>query len=306
MRYINKYENSAAIQAAVDNEQLGKPYVAYDMELGKIVWGSKNQFKKMPLTFEITGDGYIDWFTETEEKGLIIEYKLNDGDWTELGATTEGTHIDVVSGDTVQFRGKNDSYFDLDLNSIVGSFNGSTCEFNVKGNIMSLINSTNYTNLTSFPEGSSDNFAFLFDNCTGLTDASNLLLPATTLANDCYFAMFNDCHSLTTAPELPATTLAEECYGNMFKYCTSLTTAPELPATTLAEMCYANMFEGCTNLNYIKCLATDISATDCTIGWAIDVAETGTFITPSTTNWTTGVNGIPTNWTRVNSDVDGR
>ena len=60
--------------------------------------------------------------------------------------------------------------------------------------------------------------------------------------------MFQDCTSLTTAPELPATTLGTSCYMNMFRGCTSLTTAPALPATTLANNCYAYMFSGCTSL----------------------------------------------------------
>ena len=54
----------------------------------------------------------------------------------------------------------------------------------------------------------------------------------------CYSGMFQNCRSLTTAPELPATTLASSCYNSMFSLCESLTTAPELPATTLADGCY--------------------------------------------------------------------
>ena len=85
----------------------------------------------------------------------------------------------------------------------------------------------------------------------------------------------------------------------MFYGCTSLTTAPELPATTLAEYCYNYMFIDCTNLNYIKCLATDISASNCTNNWVYGVQTTsGTFIKNSSmSSWTTGVNGIPSNWT---------
>ena len=59
-----------------------------------------------------------------------------------------------------------------------------------------------------------------------------------TLTNYCYYGLFYNCTSLTTAPELPATTLAESCYSNMFSGCTSLTSAPVLPATTLAGRCY--------------------------------------------------------------------
>lgn len=136
----------------------------------------------------------------------------------------------------------------------------------------------------------------MFSNCTSLTTAP--ALPATTLAKSCYGFMFAHCTSLTTAPELPATTLAFDCYSDMFNGCTSLMTAPELPATTLVKYCYSQMFKGCTSLNYIKCLATDISATGCTNNWVSNVASSGTFVkAESMTSWTTGVNGIPNNWT---------
>ena len=110
--------------------------------------------------------------------------------------------------------------------------------------------------------------------------------------------MFRYCQSLITAPELPATTLANGCYFLMFCECESLTTAPELPATTLSNSCYARMFENCFSLNYIKCLATDISAGGCTGDWAYGVAASGTFVkNANMSSWTTGSDGIPTNWT---------
>lgn len=40
-----------------------------------------------------------------------------------------------------------------------------------------------------------------------------------TMANSCYSYMFYGCTSLTTAPILPATTLAEYCYFGMFDSC---------------------------------------------------------------------------------------
>ena len=110
------------------------------------------------------------------------------------------------------------------------------------------------------------------------------------------------CRSLTTAPELPATTLANYCYWGMFMSCTSLTTAPALPATTLANFCYWGMFQRCTKLNYIKCLATDISATSCTSNWVSGVASTGTFVKASSmTSWPTGAKGIPKGWAVQNA-----
>lgn len=142
----------------------------------------------------------------------------------------------------------------------------------------------------------------MFQACVSLTVAPEL--PATTLALSCYKNMFQGCNSLTTAPSvLPATTLATNCYQYMFQNCTSLTTAPELPATTLVSGCYQYMFRGCTSLNYIKCLATDISAASCTNGWLFGVASTGTFTkAASMSSWTTGVNGIPSGWA-VEDDI---
>ena len=88
-------------------------------------------------------------------------------------------------------------------------------------------------------------------------------LPATTLASYCYYGMFYNCTSLTTAPVLPATTLAYNCYKSMFRGCTSLTTAPELPATTLANSCYSDMFYGCTSLVNAPELPATTLATNC-------------------------------------------
>ena len=140
-------------------------------------------------------------------------------------------------------------------------------------------------------------YLHMFRNCTKLKTTTTIL-PATKLTTNCYAHMFRSCPLLTNTPILPATTLANYCYNSMFRDCTSLTTAPELPATTLRIYCYTYMFAGCTNLNYIKCLATDISASKCTENWVSGVAATGTFVkNASMTSWTTGVNGIPSDWT---------
>ena len=159
------------------------------------------------------------------------------------------------------------------------------------------------TSLTAAPELPATTLAIncynnMFDGCTSLTAAPEL--PATTLADSCYQYMFLGCTSLTAAPELPATTLASYCYSGMFKNCYSLTTAPELPATTLASYCYSGMFSGCTNLNYIKMLATDVSANAALSNWVENVASTGTFVKLANTKLPTGTSGIPAGWTVVN------
>jgi hypothetical protein len=164
----------------------------------------------------------------------------------------------------------------------------------------------NCTSLTAAPELPATELAeycyqYMFRYCTSLTTAPEL--PAMTLAMSCYYSMFEGCTLLTTVPAiLPATTLADYCYDSMFSNCASLTTAPELPATTLAEYCYSHMFSNCTSLNYIKCLATDISAKRCTIDWVNSVASTGTFVKhPDMNDWGRGISEIPYNWTVENA-----
>jgi len=57
------------------------------------------------------------------------------------------------------------------------------------------------------------------------------------------------------------------------------------------------MFYGCSNLNYIKMLATDISATSCLYIWVYGVSPTGTFVkNPNMNDLPTGNSGIPSGW----------
>ena len=203
----------------------------------------------------------------------------------------------------------------------------SETKIRARGNIASLNKGTNDAYKTNYlTMSTNDNLCYhsMFYDCTSLTQAPELpatkllswcyshmfygctllevapSLPSTTLANYCYENMFNRCTSLTQAPKLPATTLTNSCYSYMFQLCKSLTQAPELPAATLIKYCYIGMFWGCSKLNYVKCLATSISAEHCTDDWLYEVSAFGDFYTPAATNWPTGSHGIPSVWTRHN------
>ena len=176
--------------------------------------------------------------------------------WTGKTSSTSGKILATLNtGEKMLIKGDNSSY--AMSGNTEGSYNyfTSTKQFVLEGNIMSLINSTNFENLNTLT--SERTFYGLFYNCSKLVSAENLLLPAMTLTRDCYGSMFVSCTSLTTAPALPATTLADYCYYGMFHNCSSLTTAPELPATTLANYCYRYMFWQCTSLT----TATELPAT---------------------------------------------
>lgn len=137
-------------------------------------------------------------------------------------------------------------------------------------------------------------YSAMFKGCTSLQEV--LPLPALTMERTCYALMFSDCTSLTSAPALPATTLAESCYQSMFSGCTALTEAPVLPATILDRYCYTDMFGNCSSIAYVKCLASDLSAENCTLNWLTGVATTGTFVKAANVEWPTGASGIPEGW----------
>ena len=129
------------------------------------------------------------------------------------------------------------------------------------GNVNSLLEEDEETARTISLAGKDYCYYNMFSDCTSLTTAPEL--PATTLAGNCYYQMFYNCTFLTQAPTLPATTLTGDCYSNMFNNCTSLTTAPELPATALASYCYNAMFRNCRSLTTAPTLPATTLANRC-------------------------------------------
>ena len=208
------------------------------------------------LTFEILSAGTINWKTSKTGStwSKTISYRLNNGSWSSITPTTSGVKINVVSGDVVEFRGSNSNYgvkyVSGNITLCASTFNGTTARFNVYGNIMSLINSTNYSTLTGF----TNNYTFvgLFSACTGLMNAKYLILPATDLSSYCYAGMFAGCSSLTYAPAiLPATNYLydEGCYYDMFSGCTSMMSGPVFTMSQSVPMsACCQMFARCKNL----------------------------------------------------------
>ena len=243
-------------------------------------------YSKTYLTFEAIQDTT---FTFTRN---ALQYSLDNGTtWISLSASTASPT--VTAGNKIMWKQNN---LTPDTNYGLGTFS-ATGNFNAYGNTMSLYYGDNFIGQTDLT-GKEYALAKLFYNNTYLKDASNLILPAKTLSNACYYEMFYGCTALKPAPELPATTLATNCYVEMFYNCTSLTTAPELPAATLTNYCYQKMFNKCTHLNFIKCQAINLNATNCLQYWTTNVATSGKFIKAlSITSWPSGTSGIPSNWT---------
>ena len=193
-------------------------------------------------------------------------YRLN-GDANEWKHVTSNITFSLNAQDTIELSCVND-YWGVDIHQSSPFIISG--KFNLKGNIMSLLYGDDFQNENDL-RGMDRVFQCMFQNCTNLVSAKDLVLPATQLSEECY------------------------CY--MFRGCTSLTSAPELLAPTLTPNCYLEMFYGCNSLNYIKMLATNTDASSCLRNWTYGVAENGVFVKSCSIYFPDGV--IPSGWTVV-------
>ena len=260
MYYLKLFQNHGGYQDFVSGGTMVKPNVSHCVNENEVHYNPSG-YKYEYLTIESLEDDNTIYLKalNTSITKTVSASTDNGATWTEYTSSTGGSGTTLAAlnkGDRLLVKGENSTYGTV---SYYNQFK-STKQFEAKGNIMSLISGDSFANATELTE----TYAFfsLFKECTGLTSAENLILPATTLASSCYGSMFENCTSLTIAPELTTTTLASNCYWRMFYGCTSLTTAPELPATTLASTCYQYMFGGCTSLT----TAPELPATTLTYG----------------------------------------
>lgn len=197
-------------------------------------------------------------FKMTEYEGYKIsglEYSVNNGDWTTLEAGTGVTF--GGSNGNLRLRGTNLKGTSVPSQYSTITFTDRNVPVACTGDIRTLLDWDNYTTVNT----ENAMFINLFENCSVLTSAPEL--PATSLADNCYYCMFLGCTNLKSAPKLPAPTLTTCCYFGMFSMCTNLKTAPELPAEALAYQCYDSMFSGCTNLKTAPKLPAKASRWEC-------------------------------------------
>lgn len=291
--------------------EAGKSYT-YQLTVGKnkvSVTGITVKDWTTGETFEgkATPTPYVTFTAEGEQKFKLekkvyfpsnIEYSVNEGEWITLKETDEI----LFGGDKgkLQLRGADNLGTATDYSHYSKiTFTDENVNVACTGDIRTLLNYRNYKTVDT----KDARFCNLFRGCTVLTSAPDL--PATTLAESCYYEMFEGCTNLNTVPELPAETLASHCYDSMFLGCTNLKTAPalpaetlvdycyfymfngcknlktapELPATTLASQCYANMFNGCTNLTSVTMLAPSDQIknnSNCCLYWLKDAGTSAT------------------------------
>ena len=227
-----------------------------------IILSSKAAFRQNNLgqiTFIMTDSTYL-CINALEDITVSFTNNLeyNDGVsvyWKPFPANTE---MEVTEGDTLILKG-NLTPTQADG---IGTFSISG-ECTVAGHVIGLLENDK---LVSY------SFKKLFENCTGITDVSALLLPDE---------------------------VEQSCYEGMFKGCTSIKISPALIAESLSIDCYKEMFYGCSSLNYIIIKSLDSLGEDYSENWTYGVSETGEYESITNVEHAQGVNGIPIGWESV-------
>ena len=221
---------------------------------------------KYPMTFKVLSKGNI-VFTATDANNTrTLSYSKNDGPWTEITSSTAGTEIPVELGDEVAFKGNNTnglSYWNGSSGSqsveYFNSFQGTTCYFHLYGNVMSLIEPTNFATSYEFKSNTYQQLGELFRN-TKVISARHLLFPANTVGVYAYFNLFRG-STLISPPRLAAMNLSQASYVQVFCECKSLKKYPyNLPATNAPQNVYNNMFSETGLIEAPEIMATTISS----------------------------------------------
>lgn len=297
------------------------PYISIISNVNNVINLSTKEINDQGEIITVTTEYNVGPVEPDYSKQYLTTLMLNtnNDDQVEISITTNGkysldngkTWLDAEADETItvskntailwkNFKATDDSDF--------GQF-VSDYEFDVYGNIMSLVDGDNFTELDRL----SDIFTFnsLFAS-TGVRSAKNLILP-TVLTDQCFLAMFSG-SNLNVAPELPATILADGCYANMFSY-THLIESPVLPAVNITvDGCYDGMFYECDDLKKITAyFITDPSSRMFTKNWVYGVPEwyipddhlqDGLFIKNSAASWSkVGADGVPDHWRIETVDV---
>lgn len=279
-KHTGIFATSGDVRNALIEGNLHNPYIAIVQDGNYIDWNSMEQSRQVPLTFDILSGGTILFRAQSNAAARTVQYRLNGGEWTTITSATGSSapEIQVEAGDKVEWKGNNASYAVRTDNAT--RFTLSTAYFNLRGNLMSLIDAENYPTMTEMPSGTHNFWAMFFH--TNVVDASELILPIKPREYAFYY-FFKDCPTLIKSP----------VFGGM---------DPEAAHNTiLPNNAFYYTLENCTGLQNIKCFYNrSIQPGQTFQGWVKGLSTGGVFEKyPGDTSWaaTSAQNNAPYGWT---------
>lgn len=177
---------------------------------------------------------------------LNLEININSTGWVSYDI---GTPITLTNkNDYVEMRNKglqHPTNYNTSNYNVFEKYNwvneSGNANLIVSGNLMYLFDKTGEKKDMP-PYG----FCNLFYGSSTTLTFQDIQLPATTLAEGCYYTMFKQGYNSSrkgVLPKLPALRMATLCYSNMFADWTGENPEPDMiAATTLANSCFSGMF----------------------------------------------------------------
>ena len=252
--------NSYTYKLKVGKDKISVSGITVADWTGGTITGGKTEECPTPyITFTANREQKFKMTTTDDYTISGLQYSVNNGKWENVVVDKEVTFGGTNGNLRLRGTNINGTASEWSTYSTI-TFTDNNVNVACTGDIRTLLDWRNY----NIVETNNARFCYLFKDCAVLTSAPEL--PATTLADFCYYSMFAGCTSLTAAPDLPAETLENSCYREMFWSCTNLASAPELPAKKLANYCYDNMFRLCTKLTSAPKLPATTLADDCYSG----------------------------------------
>lgn len=309
--YTNKLRLGTMVPmfAKTSSTNYGRAYVGDDIVVDYEETSPPIDYSQEYFTIEtLESDTNVYFVMSTTQYVTSIAYSFNKTSWTSIPLST-GTHtINVQSPSKMYVRCVSNKW-----HSSASSRRYIYCnkQYNVSGNIMSLLYGDDFADKYSITTGAA--FSGLFcingpddnDSVTynsWLVNASNLVMPATSISTDAYSWMFKGCKNMVYGPKEIAFDgyLPTGAFWRSFYNCQSLLESPILRFVgTSGQVCVYNCFYGCSSLQKITSLLTSYSSSSFS-DWVYGVSSTGTFYkAPSMSGWSRGTSGIPSNWTVV-------
>ena len=234
---------------------------------------------------------------------VSVDYSYDKVSWKTLKASLMlDSYFTLAIGQRCYVRGNNKTFnssgYTYEWNGFTS--NRSTNVLHIGGNIMSLFYGDKFKSATAFDSGVRAHCMGMFVGFSGLTDASQLVLPVKEISTtSTYGYMFQDCAQLQKPPVLDLVTPNNGSICQyMFYNCTKLTETPDLKITKMNYYygVYAYMFYYCSSLSKITIRMASWDSYNGNYEMFKGVASKGTIYMPSNATWSPTSYGVPAEW----------
>lgn len=263
-RHIKSFPNQTLEYADIEAGNLRKKYVAYLEDEKRIDWNTyvepPHDYSKDYCTMVVSQPGYVRLQYRSSPQTVSLEASIDDGNTWKSFNPSSPFRVSSESGARVLLRGNNTKgfsqgtsggytylYYSSTNTATTGNVPINTLPYSMEGNIMSLITKTNFDQALDLTVYGQCTFRSLFAYA-GIVSAENLVLPAMTLSQYCYWDMFAGSQLVTPPKVLPATLGIDYAYREMFYNCRELTTMPQMELAQWRPGICSWMFRSCVKL----------------------------------------------------------